>query len=366
MQPAVSIIVAMYKVERYLATCLDSLLAGTLREVEFILVNDGSPDQCGAIAEEYARRDPRIRVIHQENRGVSHARNQGVQLAGGEYIGFVDPDDWVEADLYAELYAAARAGDADGCICSFYECYEEEAKTILIRYPFLPPLSIGQTQVFASVMLPLFTGRLHSFTWNKLYRRSLLLQHNVQSPEDMQLMEDALFNQDALGIMERVAYVDRPLYYYRRHPASVTMNFRADLFDTLLRLLWARERYLHQTTAPPHAAEQVNGWFIDELLRAFQAECSAARRMPPAESTRRIRRMVNDADVRRLLPASQAGRNPFERALLLAIKLRSIAAVRVAAFSLRLARMALRWLKETAVAWIPGRRQMMPEGGERL
>jgi glycosyltransferase EpsH len=268
--------------------------------------------------------------------------------------------------LYAELYAAARAGDADGCICSFYECYEEEAKTILIRYPFLPPLSIGQTQVFASVMLPLFTGRLHSFTWNKLYRRSLLLQYNVQSPEDMQLMEDALFNQDALGIMERVAYVDRPLYYYRRHPASVTMNFRADLFDTLLRLLWARERYLRQTTAPPHAVEQVNGWFIDELLRAFQAECSAARRMPATESTRRIRRMVNDADVRRLLPASQAGRNPFERALLLAVKLRSIVAVRVAAFSLRLARMALRWLKETAVARLPGRRQMMPEGGERL
>lgn len=365
MQPAVSIIVAMFKVEQYLAACLDSLLGGTLREVEFILINDGSPDRCGEIAEEYAKRDPRIRVIHQRNGGLSQARNKGLRLATGEYVGFVDPDDWIEKDMFAELYKAAVADNADGCICSFYEFYEGSEEAVEVHYPFLPPLAENKAQVLSSVMLPLIAGRLHSFAWNKLYRRSLLLQHDVLSPEDMPLMQDTVFNQAALGIMDRIAYVDRPLYHFRRHPASNTMKFRPDLFVTLLRLRQEKEQFLfRQAAAKPEALASVQDWFIRRTLHALQVECSSANPLPHAEQNRRIEAIIYEAGVRRILSTPGFAGNPFDKGLLLALRMRSVVAVRFVAASYRLARRVAGWLRETAASRSPGRTQVVPGGGD--
>ena len=97
--PKVSIIVPVYKVEKYLRKCIDSIINQTLKDIEIILVDDGSPDNCGKICDEYAAKDTRIKVIHKENGGLSSARNAGMEVAEGEYIGFVDSDDWIESDL---------------------------------------------------------------------------------------------------------------------------------------------------------------------------------------------------------------------------------------------------------------------------
>ena len=98
--PKVSIIVPVYKVEKYLRKCIDSIINQTLKDIEIILVDDGSPDNCGKICDEYAAKDTRIKVIHKENGGLSSARNAGMEVAEGEYIGFVDSDDWIESDMY--------------------------------------------------------------------------------------------------------------------------------------------------------------------------------------------------------------------------------------------------------------------------
>lgn len=108
MQPLISVIVPIYKVELYLRKCINSILAQTYQNLEVILVDDGSPDQCGIICDEYAKSDSRVRVIHQENSGVASARNAGLQAAQGDYIGFVDSDDWIAPDMYDCLYLAAH------------------------------------------------------------------------------------------------------------------------------------------------------------------------------------------------------------------------------------------------------------------
>ena len=113
MIPKVSIVVPMYGVEQFLNKCVDSLLVQSLHDIEIILVDDGSPDRCGEIAEEYATKDNRIKVIHQKNSGLGPARNTGMAAAKGEYIGFVDSDDWTNACMFEMLYNAAKQNDAD-------------------------------------------------------------------------------------------------------------------------------------------------------------------------------------------------------------------------------------------------------------
>ena len=124
-EPKISVIVPVYKVEPYLRKCLDSIVNQTYRNLEIILVDDGSPDNCGAICDEYAAGDGRIRVIHQENGGVSSARNAGLSAVTGEWVGWVDSDDWIEPDMYEYLLKNALEQNADIAVCSHYEVHRE-------------------------------------------------------------------------------------------------------------------------------------------------------------------------------------------------------------------------------------------------
>ena len=128
--PKISIIVPVYKVEKYLCRCLDSIVAQTFTDWECILIDDGSPDNSGKICDEYAEKDGRFRVIHQENAGVSAARNAGLDAARGEWIGFVDSDDWVESNMYEYLYNNALETKSDVVICGFVGQHKKRIKKI--------------------------------------------------------------------------------------------------------------------------------------------------------------------------------------------------------------------------------------------
>ena len=112
-KPKISIVVPIYNVEKYLRECLDSILAQTLQDIEIIAIDDGSPDQCGNIIDEYAKKDKRIIAIHQKNSGYSISVNKGIALAKGEYIGIIESDDWIEPDMYKTLYENAKKYDTD-------------------------------------------------------------------------------------------------------------------------------------------------------------------------------------------------------------------------------------------------------------
>lgn len=163
----ISIIVPVYKVEKYLRKCVDSILAQTFTDFEVILVDDGSPDNSGKICDEYAEKDNRVRVIHKENGGLSSARNAGIDVARGKYLGFVDSDDYIDEDMYEILYENLKIHDADISSVELIPFYgdrykkaNKEKKVIILNKKEAIKSVLEGTQFYA-------------YAWNKLYRKEL-------------------------------------------------------------------------------------------------------------------------------------------------------------------------------------------------
>ena len=165
-QPKISVIVPVYKVEPYLRKCLDSIVGQTYENLEILLVDDGSPDNCGAICDEYAAKDPRITVIHQENAGLSAARNAALDIARGDYIGFVDSDDWIEPDMYEYLMTNALQDRADIAICGHWVEYPDRSVPMGWPRAELMDRSDGLCALLTDQVL-------HNHVWDKLWKKEL-------------------------------------------------------------------------------------------------------------------------------------------------------------------------------------------------
>ena len=219
--PKVSIICPVYKAEKYIHRCLDSIQQQTFTDWECILVDDGSPDTSGAICDEYAANDSRFKVIHKENGGVSAARQTGFDAACGEYIIHADPDDYVESTMLKELYKKAKQDDADMVICDFY--YDIEGKAIYHKQQ--PSLLMAD-----KVLHDLF-GKLHGSCWNKLVRRSCCVKYNAKFPEGVNYCEDVCFNVQLLKHDIKIAYLPKAFYHYVQYETSITNNFTLKTLD---------------------------------------------------------------------------------------------------------------------------------------
>ena len=202
----ISVIVPIYKAEQTLRRCVDSLLAQTHSDFELLLVDDGSPDGSGAICDEYAAKDSRVRVFHKDNGGVSSARQVGLDHSRGEYLIHVDSDDWVSPRMLEELYRKAVSDDADMVICDYYldDGHHQE-------YVRQQPTSLDS----ASVLRELFC-HLEGFCWNKLVRRSCCQSYGVRFPHDLFLCEDLYFNASLLKHPIKVSYLPMAFYHYVR------------------------------------------------------------------------------------------------------------------------------------------------------
>ena len=205
-EPKISIIVPVYKAERYLHKCVDSLLSQTFSDFEVILVDDGSPDGSGAICDDYARKDPRVRVFHKPNGGVSSARQCGMDHARGEYTIHADPDDWVEPTMLEELYRKAKEEDADMVICDFYVEYKG-----YIQYVNQRPSSLE-----CRIVLRELFQQLHGSCCNKLVRRACYSRFGVSFPLELSYCEDLYVNVSLLAHPIRVTYLHKAFYHYVR------------------------------------------------------------------------------------------------------------------------------------------------------
>lgn len=203
-----SVIVAVYRAEGLIHRCLDSLLAQTLKDFEVLLIDDGSPDNSGKICDDYARKDSRIRVFHQENKGVSSARQCGLDHARGEYVIHVDPDDWVDAPMLAELYAKAKAENADMVVCDLF--LEMPKKTV---YDVQRPAELSAD----FFLRQLLRQKLHGSCCNKLVRRSLFKEFKVAFPVEILCWEDLYVNCELLRHDIRLACVAKAFYHYDCH-----------------------------------------------------------------------------------------------------------------------------------------------------
>ena len=211
-KPLLSIIVPVYDVERYLPKCIDSILAQTFTDFELILVEDGSPDGCPALCDAAAAKDARIRVIHQKNGGLSAARNAGLDVARGEWIGFVDSDDYIAPEMYEALYQAVQSTGADLALCDYAEVDETGA-------PCLPPYTGLAQRIFTGrELLKRATNTMAQPAWNKLYRRAIFAQ--LRYPEG-KLNEDLFLIPEVCLQIQKAVVVPKALYYYVQRGGSI-------------------------------------------------------------------------------------------------------------------------------------------------
>lgn len=206
MQPKVSIIVPVYKAEKYLRRCIDSILAQSLSDFEVLLVDDGSPDQSGDICDEYAKKDSRVRVFHKINGGVSSARQCGIDNAKGEYTIHADPDDWVESNMLEELYRKAKEDDADMVICDYYINYEKTHNEIYVKQQ--------PSKIESDTILKELFKQLHGSCCNKLIRRVCYKKYNVRFPFNLNCNEDQYVCASLLLHSLSVAYLPKAFYHY--------------------------------------------------------------------------------------------------------------------------------------------------------
>lgn len=228
--PAVSVIVPVYKVEQYLAECIDSILAQTFTDFELILVDDGSPDNCGEICEEYKKKDNRIIVIHKENGGLSDARNKGIDIAKGEYLTFVDSDDLIHIDYLNTLYSLVKEYDADISMCSMEE-FPDGSNCSLDTHPSDQNLPLIYSGKEACLHIYEMDGLVSVTAWGKLYAAHLF--SNLRFPygrinEDQGTTPIALYN-SSKAIGSRLRY-----YKYRNREASIMhKKFSIKRFDEI-------------------------------------------------------------------------------------------------------------------------------------
>ena len=229
-QPLISVIVPVYKVEPYLERCVKSIINQTYKNLEIILVNDGSPDRCGEMCDEFARQDSRISVIHKENGGLSSARNAGLDVMKGEYVGFVDSDDWIEPEMYMTLYELSIKYNVQAVACGF-SCDFKSGKKVYVNseYPAKKDIEVF-TKIEALRELIVAHKITNSFC-DKLFNASVFKELRFTLKminEDFEIMPKCLES------IREIVFIPNPLYHYMMTDDSITRGaFKESRFNEI-------------------------------------------------------------------------------------------------------------------------------------
>ncbi len=273
----VSIIVPVYNAEKYLAACLRSILRQSYRDIEVILVNDGSKDGSLAICRKFAAKDNRVRVIDIPNGGVSNARNTGLAAAGGEYVQFVDSDDLLTKSMTEVLVRELEKDAADLAVCGHKQVFVQKNGVKEQRYACKKERCLLERRAFLEQLPVLVLQGGMECVWNKLYRRSIITAQNAVFPTDTSYGEDYLFNIPYFAACRRVVFLTEPLYCYM-HYGKQTLSRKCppDRYANQMRLVDALQDMLEQQTGLTEAMRQelarYRAAYLYELLSLICAE----------------------------------------------------------------------------------------------
>ena len=272
--PKISVIVPMYKVEKFIPRCMESIKNQTFKDFEVLMIDDGSPDKSAELAEKFAKEDERFILFHKTNGGLSDARNYGLERAKGKYVVFIDSDDCVHKDYLRVLYDECENNGADISYCNFYHSF-------FMSKLILPSFSHIRTGVFEKEKaLNMLIGDryLHSFAWNKMYKKSLFADNHITYPKIY--FEDVATSPRVFFHANRVSVTSRPLYYYERRGGSImsTMDMKK-VNHLLLSILFiknyvclnnAYDKYKHSIDRISKKMYMIN-WYsiINEHVKAW-------------------------------------------------------------------------------------------------
>ena len=299
-----SVIVPVYKTERYLGQCIESILTQTYADIELILIDDGSPDNCGRLCDQYALQDDRIIVIHKNNSGVSAARNQGLDIASGEYLTFVDSDDWIEPDMYEQMMKKANDYDCDVVICDCVKEYVDhsEVYTHDIRPGFYDYEQLKREYYPHLLMMENVEYPATISNWLIMYRirqsDNLYPNGNVRYLEGVRYSEDLLFGAELMLHARSLYYMKGScLYHYRSNPLSASHTFKADKWDDYMMLYAAAINRLQKDDYD--FSEQLQKMLLFFLYNAG-GEVIESEKIKAIKKIQILSQMLNAPEVRKM------------------------------------------------------------------
>lgn len=286
MNPLISVIVPIYDVEKYLARCVDSIVNQTYKNLEIILVDDGSPDRCPQMCDDYAEKDSRIKVVHKKNGGLSDARNAGMAVATGEYISFIDSDDYVSDDFFECLLDVMNKENSDIAECSVVKFYEDN------RFDeFSDDLSVKTYDTQDAMSALIAENPFHQHVWNKLYKIELVKDIPYAVGK---LNEDEFWTYRVFGRANKVARINKTMYYYFQRSSSIMgVGYNIRRLDALEGKA-NRQKYIENNF--PELSTQAKIDLYGSCMFAYQSVLkfmSGADKKKALELIRKYRKMYN-------------------------------------------------------------------------
>ena len=227
MEELISVVIPIYNVEKYLNKCIESIINQSYSNLEIILIDDGSKDTSGIMCDSYVLKDNRIKVIHKENGGLSDARNVGIEKEKGEYIVFIDSDDWIDEKMIEILYNVIKKNNSDISICDYFLAYSEEIQT---QKEDIEIINLSNIEALKKIY-DKDLGVCMIVAWNKLYKRNLF-KDDIRYPYG-KIHEDEFTTYKLLYKAEKISYTNQKMYYYRQRENSITSSFNKKRLDCL-------------------------------------------------------------------------------------------------------------------------------------
>lgn len=316
----VSVIIPIYNCDKYIGQCVETLINQTLKECEFIFINDGSIDNSLSILKGFEKKDSRVKVINQTNQGVSVARNVGLNIATGEYIGFVDGDDYVEKDYFKRLYECAKENSCDIVFVDWKS--KQEGYESILNLSFQKEVLLNKTYIERE-MYPFFLKEdsLNSVC-NKIFKRKLIIDNNISFPKGVALGEDAAFNIKVFTVANNCYYIDFAGYNYREVEGSATRDIISkDYFKSTLSVYKETHEEFEKWSLSDEEIKRLKSIkFINNVMAYTYVYFKPNEKNKLRDRFRYIRQMINTEEVGQAIKTCKddvlIGKGRYEKTLL--------------------------------------------------
>lgn len=321
--PKVSVIVPIYNVEKYLKRCVDSILNQTLKEIEVILVDDASPDKCPQLCDLFATMDSRIQVIHKQNEGLGFARNSGMELAKGEYVYFVDSDDYLCLNALEVLYTSAKKENADICfggIISEDDTGKQNRNTPVYAGRIFQQPDI--VQIILAGMLGAepekkIDASLRMSAWQGIYRRKWVKDNNLKFPSERQFIsEDIIFHLNALPKADTLMYIEECVYcHIVDNPNSLTHKYNPERYRKDVVLYLEEVRLIEQLPESSKMKVNAQRMFLGNTRVCLKQIVNRSETEGKKFAVHEISKITNDSTMKEVLSQYPYWKNPWKQAL---------------------------------------------------